>query len=179
MIMPDPETIRPALCERDARIRDNQNRVIANMVAVPEPARSTIVTTGRVGEGLACTVTQGRFETRMDLGPGMGGDASAPSPGFYARAAIAGCVAIAVKMTAARSGLSFREVNVEVATDFDDSALFGLGNASAAPTETRLTIRIDSDEPRAEIDRLVARTLEMDPWFLALRDPQVVVVTVA
>ena len=157
---------------RDIRIRDSQNLVIERMKADPDAARSTIISTGSVREGLACTVQQGKFSAIMDLGHAMGGDAAGPSPGFFARAGIVGCVAIATKMAAARAGISIRQIMVEVETDFDDLAIFGLGGSSAAPTETRVTISIDSDEDEAEISGLVARVLEIDPWFLALRDAQ-------
>lgn len=157
---------------RDHTIRDAQNLVIARLSANPGAARSTIVSSGHIDEGLTCKVQQGKFSAIMDLGRGMGGDAAGPSPGFFARAGIVGCVAIATKMAAARSGLSLRQVDVEVETDFDDLGLFGLGEAGAAPTETRITIVIDSDEEETEIRNLIAKVLEMDPWFLALRDAQ-------
>ncbi|GEM_PF-853954 len=163
---------------RDAIIRDNQNAVIARMAADLDAARSTIVTTGRIDEGLSCTVRQGKFSTVTDLGRGMGGDATGPSPGFHARAAIAGCVGMGVKMLAAREGAVFRSIEVTVETDFDDSALFGLGTATAAPLKTRIGIAIDSDEDEALINEIVDRALVMDPWFLALRDPQNVIVRV-
>ena len=164
----------PVQAARDATIREAQNGVIARMKANPEKAGSTIMTTGRVENGLVCTVQQGKFSTVMDLGRGMGGDASAPSPGFYARAAIAGCVAMAIKMLAARECLEFASVEVTVETDFDDGALFGLGEASAAPAETRVNIDIASGEPAEFVHDLVGRALEMDPWYLALRDAQTV-----
>ena len=66
-------------------------------------------------------------------------------------------------------------VEVAVETDFDDSALFGLGAASAAPVETRVRIAIESDEAEDRVHELVGRALEMDPWYLALRDAQTVV----
>lgn len=157
---------------RDVRIRDAQNLVIERLQASPEAARSTITSRGRVEDGLTCTVTQGKFSAVMDLGPAMGGDAAGPSPGFFGRAGVVGCVAIATKMTAAREGLVLRKVDVEVETDFDDLALFGLGSSTAAPTETRVTVIIDSDEDAATLSSLVERVLEMDPWFLALRDRQ-------
>ena len=164
---------------RDARIRDAQNAVIARMKKDPEKARSTLAVTGRVEEGLACKVTQGKFEAVLDLGPGMGGDAAGPSPGFFARAAIAGCVGIAIKMLAAREGRVFRSVDVTVETDFDDAALFGIGNGSAAPEETRVSIDISTEEEAAVARDIVDRALRMDPWFVALRDPQVVETSVA
>ena len=160
--------------ERDAIIRERQNNVIARMEQNPESAKSTIVTTGRIEEGLVCHVEQGKFAAITDLGRGMGGDAAGPSPGFYARAGIVGCVGMAIKMLAAREGLVFRKVTTTVETDFDDGALFGIGTASAAPTETRVIIEIESDEDPETIDQLVGLALEMDPWFLALRDAQMV-----
>ncbi|POF32416.1 OsmC family protein [Roseibium marinum] len=161
--------------EKDARIRKAQNKVIARMRADPEKARSTIATTGRIDAGLACSVRQGKFETRMDFGPGMGGESTGPSPGFFARAAISGCVAMGIKMLAAREGLVFDALEVTVETDFDDAALFELGSSSAAPLETRIGIVIDTQVPEEEVQNLVKRVLKIDPWFLALRDPQHVV----
>lgn len=168
-----------AAADRDARIRDAQNAVIERIAAAPEKARSTIRTTGEIDEGLACKITQGKFEAITDLGFGMGGDCDGPSPGFFARTAIVGCVGIAVKMLAAREGLRFESVQVAVETDFDDAALFGIGAGGAAPAETRVSIGIvtDGDDERAR--GIVDRALAMDPWFLALRDPQHVVTSVS
>lgn len=164
--------------DREARIRDAQEAVILRMAAAPEQARSTIRTHGAVRDGLTCHVTQGRFAATLDLGPGMGGDAAGPSPGFFARAAIAGCVAIAVKMLAAREGLRFFAVDVDVETEFDDAALFGIGSGSAAPVTTRIAVGIATEADEDAVRDVVARALEMDPWFLALRDPQQVRTTV-
>jgi uncharacterized OsmC-like protein len=169
------KTISTAVTARDAQIREAQNTVIARMQSDLAPARSTIRTTGSVGEGLACHVSQGRFDAILDLGKGMGGDCAGPSPGFFARAAIAGCVAIAVKMLAAREGVRFETVDVAVETDFDDAALFGLGDGSAAPLETRVLIDVATTADDAVARDIVARALTMDPWFIALRDPQVLV----
>lgn len=155
-------------------VRAAQTRVIDRMRADPEAACSTLVTTGRIDEGLACRVTQGRHSATLDLGPGMGGDAAGPSPGFFARAAVVGCVGIGVKMMAAREGLAFRAVDVSVECDFDDSALMGVSLRSAAPLESRIRIAIDTDADPAAVDALVERALAVDPWYLALRDAQIV-----
>ena len=175
---PDTISIQSDAAQRDAFLRDQQNAVIARMRADPQKARSTIVTTGRVDAGIACTASQGKFSTVMDFGPGMGGEATGPSPGFHARAAIAGCVAMAIKMLATREGLVLETVEVSVETDFDDAALFGLGSGKASPLETRIAISIRTAEPDGRVRQIVDRALDMDPWFLALRDPQKVVPSV-
>ena len=61
-----------------------------------------------------------------------------------------------------------------VETDFDDAALMGLSPRTAAPLETRIRIVIDSDASPEGVRDLTGRALSTDPWFLALRDAQVV-----
>jgi uncharacterized OsmC-like protein len=174
MTMMNPETDAKPISARDEVIRQAQTAVIERMRQDLAAACNTLVTTGRIEEGLTCHAVQGEFHATMDMGPGMGGDAAGPSPGFFARAAIVGCVGIGVKMTAAREGLAFRSVDVTIECDFDDAALMGLSPRTAAPLETRIRIEIDTDEDRATVQNLVDRVLKKDPWYLALRDAQVV-----
>ena len=168
------EVAKQAMTPRDQNVRTKQTAVIERMRADLSAAQSTIVATGRIDDGLTCHIRQDKFSVIADMGPRMGGDAAGPSPGFYARAGIVGCVAIGVKMLAAREGLIFRSVEVIVETDFDDAALMGLSPRTAAPLETRIRIVIDSDASPEGVRDLTGRALSTDPWFLALRDAQVV-----
>lgn len=174
MTMMTSDTVSHPAASRDEMIREAQSAVIDRMCADLDAACSTLVTTGRIEEGLSCRITQGRCQAVADLGRGMGGDATGPSPGFFARAGIVGCVGIGVKMMAAREGLVFRSMEVTVECDFDDAALMELSPRSAAPLASRIRIEIDTDEDPAAVDALVERALAVDPWFLALRDAQVV-----
>ncbi|MCW3784746.1 OsmC family protein [Defluviimonas salinarum] len=174
MTMMTSETDAKPTPVRDEVIRQAQTAVIERMRQDLAAACNTLVTTGRIEDGLTCHASQGKFHATMDLGPGMGGDAAGPSPGFFARAAIVGCVSIGVKMMAAREGLVFRSVDVTIECDFDDAALMGLSPRTAAPLESRIRIEVDTDEDRAAVRSLVDRALSVDPWYLALRDAQVV-----
>lgn len=158
--------------DKETRIRDSQNRVKAVFVKRPQKALSTSRASAVVKDGLACTFTQGEDRAVMDMPEIMGGDAAGPTPGFFARAGIAGCVSIGIKQTAVMAGAVFDSVIVDIETDFDDSAMMGLGDALAGPIETRLSIRISSHLTDAEVSTLVERALGMDPWYLALRDAQ-------
>ena len=158
----------------DNHIRSCQADVISRMTADPTACQRTYATTGEIGAGLTCNVTQGRFAAITDLGAGMGGGAAGPSPGFFARTAIVGCVGMGVKMLAVREGLVFEQITVTVETSFDDAALMGLGMNPAGPLHTRVIINIDSQDDPARIAEVVDRALSHDPWFLALRDAQVV-----
>lgn len=165
-------TTSPQNTDRDAHIRDAQNAVIARMKSDPSKARSTVKTNGHIGEGLACHVTQGRFEIMLDMGRAMGGECAGLSPGFHGRAAIAACVAMAVKMLAARESVRFEAVDVSVEMDFDDAALFGLGSGHAAPLDTRIAIDVTTDAADSTVRGIVDQALAWDIWYLALRDPQ-------
>lgn len=162
--------------QSDTHIRTCQNKVRDHLIEHPSKSFSTSYMSGVVTDGLQCSVTQGADHVAMDLSKGMGGDAAAPSPGFFAKAGLVGCLAIATKMTAAREGLMFRSVHVELETDSDTLALFGQGGGNAAPLDTRIKIWIDSDEPDDRVNALVAQVLTIDTWFLALRDAQPVTI---
>jgi len=160
--------------DQDSRIRDAQNRIISVFKKRPRKALSTNHATAVVEDGLTCTFTQGEHSAVMDMPKIMGGEDAGPTPGFFARAGIAGCVSMGIKQAAVMAGLVFDKVTVDIETDFDDGAAMGLGAASAAPLETRLTIRVETNVAESEVSVLVDKLLGMDPWFLALRDAQCV-----
>ena len=58
-----------------------------------------------------------------------------------------------------------------------DLALFGIGGMSAAPLQTDISIVIDSDEEHGVVANIVDTALARDPWYLALRDKQMVATT--
>ena len=140
----------------------------------PDKALSSMSIDARIEGGLACTITDGTREVIVDMPEPVGGDSMGPTPGFHARAAVAGCVAIGIKMTAAREGIELKSVNVNVGMDFDDSAVFAMGENTAAPLKTIISIDLESDTGEAELKAMVDRALASDTYFLALRDPQVV-----
>jgi uncharacterized OsmC-like protein len=159
---------------RDDAVRSAQERTISIIRRKPSAALSSAKTSGRLDEGLHCTVSSGQLKVKMDMPNALGGDESAPTPGFFVRAGLIGCVAIGIKMTAAREGIPLESVDVDVEMDFDDGALFGLGDNSAAPLETRLTIVLKSPAPWAAVEEMAQRALAADPYYLAIRDAQCV-----
>lgn len=155
-----------------AQIRTSQERVAEAFRRKPSVALSTAKGSASVSDGLLCHYRQDGHEAAMDMGTVLGGAGVAPTPGFHFRAAIAGCAAIGIKMTAAREGLEIATVDVDIEMDFDDSALLGMGANPAAPLETRLVISLVSREDGEKLKAMVDRALAADPFFLALRDSQ-------
>src|SRR5271166_2071554 len=150
--------------DRDDDIRSAQERAISIIRRKPSAALSSAKTSGRLDEGLHCTVSTGQLKVTMDMPKALGGDESAPTPGFFVRAGLIGCVAIGIKMTAARAGIPLEPVDVDVEMDFDDGAMFGLGDNTAAPLETRLTITLKSPAPWAAVEDMAQRALAADPY---------------
>ncbi len=158
--------------QSDKAIGSAQRRIMEVFKKRPGMALSTEKASGRLEDGLKVTFSEGGRLAVMDMERTMGGTEAGPSPGFYARAGIVGCVAIGIKMAAAREGLTLDSIDIGIETDFDDSAIFGLGEASAAPTATRLSVTIESSETPAAVEALVQQVLKADPWYLALKEAQ-------
>ena len=155
-------------------IRVAQSKVRESYAMSPDTALSTSHASAEIGHGLKCVFMQGTETAVMDLPEIMGGTNKGPTPGFHARAAITGCVAIGIKMEAANQGISIDSIHVGIEMDFDDSAPLGMGSNSAAPLATRIAITVKTSHEEAEIQALVAQVLEKDTFFLALRDAQAV-----
>lgn len=162
----------------DTMIRLAQEGAVARFSAEPGLAFGTASAVGSLEEGLVCRVASGPLEVVMDMPQSLGGEASAPGPGYIVRAGLIGCIAIGIKMTAVREGMSTDRITVRIDMDFDDSALLAMGRNSAAPLETRIAIEVESTAARAAVEAMVARALAADPYFRALRDPQKVAVAV-
>lgn len=145
----------------------------------PETAKSSNHTVARITKGLTCTVTEGNHQFVADMPDIMGGDGAGPSPGVFGRTAVASCVAMGVKMTAVRAGLSIDSIGVELEMDWDDVGMFGADLAYAGPIASRLHINIVSNSPADEITSMVDGALAADPWYRALKDAQNVIADVS
>jgi uncharacterized OsmC-like protein len=102
--------------------------------------------TASLGDGLRVTVTGPsgeRLET--DMPRGIGGGATAPSPGWYFRAAAASCVAslIGIRAAALRVELAAGAVEVTVDSESDDQGILGLADGiPAGPISIRVVATI-------------------------------------
>lgn len=158
--------------DKDVRIREAQKRYLNALERQPQLARNTYKASATIEDGFICKFSQGERGMVMDMPKIMGGEDEGPTPGFFARASITGCVSMGIKQLAVMEGLVIGSITVDIETDFVDGATLGFGEDSAAPLETRLFIHVDTDVPESEVTTLIDRVLEMDPWFLALRDAQ-------
>ena len=122
----------------------------------PEAARyRDSSATAHLQSGLVVSVSGAGGESlQTDMPPGIGGTATAPSPGWFLRAAAASCVASLIAIRAAVLDLTLGSVKVEVDSESDDRGILGLDEAiPAGALSTRVIVTIDApglDRPALE-----------------------------
>jgi len=132
--------------EKNNHAREAQLRAISVYERRPERAQGTERGVAEVREGLSCIYEQDGHRLSMDMPAAIGGSDDAPTPGFFGRAAICGCLAIGIKMTAAREDMHLKSVRVKIEQDWDNRGVLAMGGASAVPSDTRLVIEVSSPE---------------------------------
>lgn len=126
-----------------ASIRDAIEKTSKLIAEQPEKARSkNVPAAARLVDGLRCEVTGPNGEKlQTDMTPAMGGAASAPSPGWVFRAAVASCTATAIAMRAARQGIDLSALEVTVESHSDNRGILGLNDKVSAGLSS-LTTRV-------------------------------------
>jgi uncharacterized OsmC-like protein len=132
----------------------------------PDEARyRDSVARARLTSGLIVEVTGPTGETlQTDMPTGIGGTATAPSPGWFLRAAAASCVASLVAIRAAATGVTLRSVEVEVDSESDDRGILGLDPAiPAGALATRVVVSIATDSDRGTSDAIARWAVQHCP----------------
>jgi uncharacterized OsmC-like protein len=158
-------------------IRNAVEKASRYLAKHPEAATATDAAATAIREGgLRFRVEGPRGSVSSDMTKAVGGDASAPSPGWLLRAALACCDATLVAMEAARDGIELTslEVNVESESDFrgilgvDDSVQPGplavrarIQLTSSDATEDQLREIVERAEMRSPVRDALARALPM------------------
>jgi uncharacterized OsmC-like protein len=163
-----------AMTDQDLhRVKEGFTRAIRTVTLKPGRGQRCYTNTASVASGTLCTVREGTYLSTFDVGKGMGGSGEGPSPSVVLRSAITSCVAIGIKLWAAQSGLSLREIRVTLETDVD--ARGQLGVARDVPpgfTQIRLAITIVSYERREAIENIITHALKMSPLMDVMQNPQ-------
>lgn len=127
------------------QIRASIEQAAAYLADHPDDARSVDSAARAAIEGGLRTrvVGPGGVTVHTDMPAAVGGEGTAPSPGWLLRAALAACDATLVAMEAARSGIELTALEVEVSSESDDRGLLGVGDGvPAGPLTVRTVIRI-------------------------------------
>lgn len=156
-----------------AHIGQSIARVREYLAAHPEDGRSADSEARAVlGSGLRVSVEgPNGWRVETDMATAVGGEGSAPSPGWLLRAALASCDAVLIAMQCAEEGVSVKSLEALVSSESDDRGLVGAAeDVPAGPLSVQTTIRISAEGlDRATLNELVERALKKSPVADALR----------
>ena len=145
---------------RDHEIKEALERSVRAVTLRASIGQGTAVTTATLGDGLSARVTEGTHAFTIGMSDKYGGDNSAPNPGVFVRGALAGCLAIGVKMWAVRMEIPITALEVEVQADYDVRGELGV-SASVMPgySAVRYAIRVTSPAPESRVRELIDTTV--------------------
>jgi uncharacterized OsmC-like protein len=138
----------------------------------PEEARSTdSAASATLVDGLVVRVSgPAGASVTTDMVPSVGGTATAPSPGWLLRAAVASCVVTLIAMRAAMLGISLDRLEVTVDSESDDRGILGIDkDVPAGPLSGRVSVRLTAVgvDPRT-LDEIAHWGFKHCPVFDAL-----------
>jgi uncharacterized OsmC-like protein len=141
-------------------IAESMAAAAAHLREHPDEARYTDSrATARVERGLRVVVADpaGR-EVATDMVRGVGGDDSAPSPGWLFRASLASCVATFVVIRAAVLGVEPGSFEVSVESESDDRGALDLDpSVPAGPLSVSMVVAVDNGGSAVEDFEAVVR----------------------
>ena len=143
------------------------------LTAHPDEARYTdSIAVARLESGLRVAVT-GPNDERLttDMPAGVGGSGSAPSPGWFLRAAVAACALSLAAMRAAKLGMTGFECDVEVDSESDDRGILGLDPSTpGGPLSMRIGFRMAADGANlAQLEEVAVWAVDHCPVSDAVR----------
>lgn len=147
------------------KIKAKFDRSVEILTLKPEKGHSTLVSTTRVINGLACETTEGSWVLKSDLPSQVGGTETGPTPGVLGRAALGSCLAMGYMLWASKLEISIDSLEIEVQADSDDGAMFGTSNSPAGYSEVRYCVRIASSASDEEIQKVLDEGDKHDPYL--------------
>lgn len=154
------------------RIRTAFERNAKALALRPSVGQGTAVTTVRLRDGLTCEIEDGPWSLSADMSESYGGDGSGPDPGVLGRAGLGSCLAIGYAMWAARRGVPIDDLTVEIEADYDARPELGVvDDVSAAYSEVRVIVTVESDAPESEVCDVLSEAEEHSPWLAVFQEP--------
>lgn len=146
-------------------IRTAIETACAHLSEHPDKALSTDAAATAVREdGLRFRVNGPTGTVATDMAASVGGGASAPTPAWLMRAALASCDATLIAMEAARDGVELTQLEVSVESETDFRGILGVDDSiDAGPRAVRVCIEVAAanageDQLRAIVERAEARS---------------------
>lgn len=134
-------------------IRESMQEVIEYYIHNPDQALSHDREAVAIIEvGLRACATGPDGQTLVcDMPKALGGQATAPSPGWMMRAALANCEAVMIALRAAQLGIELTALEVRVDSLSDDRGMLGMDDSKpAGPLNMKISVRIGAQGVSSE-----------------------------
>lgn len=123
--------------------------------ADPAAALVTLAATGRLGEGVSCSVDTGRAIAEAGLHPATGGDGTELCSGDMLLEALVACAGVTLRAVATSLGLDVRGGTVRAEGDLDFRGTLAVDKAAPVGfTDIRLTFDLDTDADDVQLQTL-------------------------
>lgn len=130
----------------------------------PAVGQYTHKNTAAIENGTRCYVRDKHFDIVTDVPTSIGGNGGAPTPGALLRSALSSCVAIGIKLWAARADIQIDYLEVEVEGDVDARGEMGVDNGIAPGyLDLRMNISIRSNADPVAIKGIIDQSLKYSP----------------
>ena len=138
----------------------------------PESALVTLRATGRLGEGVSCSLDTGRALAEAGLHPAAGGDGSQLCSGDMLLEALVACAGVTLCAVATSMGLTLRRGSVRAEGDVDFRGTLAVSkDAPVGFREIRLSFDLDTDASDQELVALAKLTERYCVVWQSLRQP--------
>ena len=151
--------------ERIEQIKTAFERNAKAMAIRPSVGRGTASTKVSLRDGLTCDVVDGPWKLTVDMSAKSGGDGRAPNPGVFGRTALGSCLAICYAAWAAKLGVAFSRLEVEVQADYDSGGYHGLPDVAAGYSQVRYIVAVESDASEADVLRVLDEADAHSPYL--------------
>jgi uncharacterized OsmC-like protein len=153
------------ISSHNAQVKNAFERSAKAVSLKPSLGCGTGVSKTKITNGLSCEITEGNWKFFADMPEGVGGNASAPTPGVYGRAALGSCLAMGYMMRAAVMEILIHSLEVEIQADYDDGALLAVSDSVPGYSEIRYTINIETDASEEAIMKLLDEADHHSPYL--------------
>lgn len=153
--------------------RDALARSTKAVTLRPAKGQYTHKNSAVIESGTQCRVREKHVDMIVDVPPSIGGGGAGPTPGTLVRSALSSCIAIGVKLWAARADIHIDYVEVQLEADVDSRGEMGVDDDIAPGfRHTRLTISVRTNAPREDVEDLIARSLKYSALYDIYSNPQ-------
>lgn len=150
---------------QDDQIRTALDRSRRAIELRPALAPGTMSLRLEMGDSIKCTTKSDDWTLEIDEPAAMGGEGSAPSPFVYGFSAVAGCLALTIRMLAIHQGISINAITVDIEGDYDDRPFFDLADGPLGYQDIRMMINVSSDAEDGKIEAVIAEARRKSTWF--------------